>query len=398
MLAKVYPGSKYIVVRRDLKRIKDTVIPTYNRIKPQQFIKQEPTQYNDWTCITANGSEIKFFAENKDKDPELKRFRGLEYDSICFEEMDIHHDTFIVGIERCGTWKMRERQQQKQEGKRIPPAMVIGTSNPQRGWVKKLIYDKWKADKLPDNWLYIPARVFDNPYIPSDWIENQKKNLPALRYKMMIDGDWEVNINEEPFFHEFNPDQHVTFDKLLINESEPLWLSFDFNVDPCTCIAAQKIEGKGIFVYACHQVDGGTRKLLEKIEVLYRDHPAGLMITGDFSGNQRNAAAVNTNFQIIQERLYVSNYSMKHTHKANAQHTYSRTICNEVFYKIPILIDGNRCEQLISDLETAMPNSQGGLLKDRDQHKQDAGDAFRYLINAYYQSVKDINKEADLYR
>jgi hypothetical protein len=52
---------------------------------------------------------------------------------------------------------------------------------------------------------------------------------------------------------------------------------------------------------------------------------------------------------------------------------------------------------LVNDLQTAQPTNTGKLLKDRDMHKQDAGDAFRYQINAWFpKGMKDVNLYAGL--
>ena len=146
-MCKLFPGAKYIVVRKNLQRIKDTVFPTFDNICPPNFIKEEPTQHNSWTARFKNGSQILFFAENKERDKELKRFRGLEADGFGFEEMDISFDGFMMGLQRTGTWKMGERKEAKNRGEAIPPQIVLGTSNPQQGWVKTEIYDKWIKGK-----------------------------------------------------------------------------------------------------------------------------------------------------------------------------------------------------------------------------------------------------------
>ncbi|MEL6867031.1 MAG: hypothetical protein AAFP19_21590, partial [Bacteroidota bacterium] len=386
--------SKYVVVRKDIQRIRDTVLPTFEQIKPTNFTRREPTQSNGWEWHTTNGSVIKFYGENIEKDPELKRFRGLEYDSVCFEEMDIRKKTFYVGFERSGTWKMADRKKDKLEGKPIPPNIVVGTSNPQSGWVKEIIYDPWKKGSLKKNWHYIPSRVYDNPYVEQDWIEGQKRSLPSLRYKMMMDGDWEVNLNEKPFYYQFDRQYHVTDETLIPDPMEPIWLSFDFNVDPCTAIAAQYTNLLGIQVFATHQVKGGTRELLDILHPLYGDHVAGVNICGDYNGNKEDAAAVSTNYEIIKDRFHLSDLAMQYTRKANARHKFSRIICNDVFFKIPVQIVEQSNKVLIMDLETGQTTNQGKLLKDRENHKQDAGDAWRYFNNAIFKSVEDINNAA----
>ena len=105
-MCKLFPGAKYIVVRKNLQRIKDTVFPTFYNICPPEFLVDEPTQHNSWTAKFKNGSCIVFFAENKDRDVELKRFRGLEADGFGLEELDISYEGFMMSLQRTGTWRM----------------------------------------------------------------------------------------------------------------------------------------------------------------------------------------------------------------------------------------------------------------------------------------------------
>jgi hypothetical protein len=345
-----------------------------------------------------NGSQLLFFAENIDKDPDLDRFKGLEFDGCGFEEMDVSEETFNKAFERMGSWKMGERKAAKESGQPVPPSFVTGTCNPSQGWVKKRIYDKWKMDNLPDKWKYIPSKVFDNPHVPQEWIDDKKMNMTPLNYQRFVQGDWEVNLNEHPFFYEFDHDKHVKPTQL--QPFEPIWLSFDFNIEPTTCIVGQKITGQGLYVHKVYQVNGGTRSLCDHLQH-YKDYI--LRVTGDFSGNTGSTAAgilpggqFNTDYKIILQQLELSQNSLIDTLSANKLHTYSRSLCNTVFFRCPISIHPD-CEALINDLMTAQPNNRGGLLKDRNEHKQDAGDAFRYLVNAWFlDGMEGVNKFTQL--
>lgn len=404
LLCKLFPGSKYLVVRKDLERIRNTVLPTFRKLVPSNFQASEPTQHNGWRFIATNGSIIQFFGENADKDPELKRFRGIEYDSIGFEEMDITKQGFEVGMERCGTWRMDERKKDKENGNAIPPQMAVATSNPQQGWVKRDIYDKHIKGEINKNWFYLPANVYDNPYIDPQWIQDRKDNMSPLRFQMMVEGDWNVNLNDELFFYEFDRHKHCIGGVYKVHEFEPLWLSFDFNYDPCTCIIGQKIDGVGLYIYETVQEKGGTYELCEKLKH-YIDHPGGLKVTGDSSGGRGTSSAgnlpggrKNTDFEIIKSELMVSKRQFFLAEKQNPLLGYSRDVCNRVLFCCPIFIYEDYNEQLIYDLETGKPKTGRdgefiGIVKDRESNPQDAGDAFRYKINAWFPNgFQDINR------
>ena len=41
----------------------------------------------------------------------MKRFRGLEFDGVGLDELDISYDGFMMGLQRTGTWKMGQRKE-----------------------------------------------------------------------------------------------------------------------------------------------------------------------------------------------------------------------------------------------------------------------------------------------
>jgi hypothetical protein len=383
LLCRMYPKSKHVICRRSLTRLRDTSLPTFYSIVPEGFVEAFPSVGNGWECTFTNGSSIKFYAENIEKDPELKRFRGLEYDCIAFDELDVDERTFYVGFERCGTHRMAEREQ----GVYKCPYMVLATSNPQKNWVKQVIWDPYVKGTLPKRWLFIRSSVWDNPHVTQEWIERQRSNMPPLRFAMMMEGNWEVNLNDLPFFYNFSRQEHARAG-LAIENRQVLWLSFDFNYDPTVCIVAQKVDeplgqGGGIKVIAEHVVSGGTEALCMQLKT-YESHPAGLYVTGDFSGSTRHTAAKNTDYEIISMLLNIPPQWFINIRTANKDFTYSRNLVNYALQHAGVQIDEG-CKGLLWDLETAQVDEKTGkLIKDRDGNKQDLGDAFRYLLDAMF--------------
>jgi hypothetical protein len=387
-MCKLFPGAKYIVVRKDLQRIKDTVLPTFYQICPPDFLIQEPTQHNSWTAKFSNGAMIVFFAENKARDPELKRFRGLEADGFGFEEMDVSEDGFMMGLQRTGTWKMGQRLEAKKEGKPIPPQIVLGTSNPQQGWVKTEIYDKWEKGTLKKKWLYIAANVAENPYIPVDWIAAQKENLSPVVYKMMLEGDWNIDLNKNPWFYDFKEEKHVK-EGLEIDENANVYLSFDFNYSPSSVVVFQFDYIKGIrFLYSM-QAEGGLRHLLDKME---RFKKYNLIITGDNNGHSRSASGADSTCYGEIEEYFLQPVSDV-TRRANSLHEHSRRISNNALYRLPVSFDKENCKSAISEMKQAKPNSAGKLCKKVDLHMVDA---VRYSFNLLFPSLDEIEKTSNL--
>lgn len=184
LLCKVYPGSRWAVVRRELPTLRRNTIPTFERIRPKNFVG--PINQSTWTARCANGSEIVFFAENYKQDKELERWKGLEVNGFLLEEAnELTELSFNKAIERAGSWEVPDGEQ--------PPPLVLLTCNPAKNWVKKFFYDPWKIEKLKAPWFYLPAKIFDNPHVDAQYLKSleQLKITSPRAYERFVGGEWE---------------------------------------------------------------------------------------------------------------------------------------------------------------------------------------------------------------
>ncbi len=180
LLARIFSGSRWAIVRKDLGRIRRNVIPTFEKIKPTNFIS--PLNKSEWKYTCKNGSEILLIAESLKDDPDLDRFKGLEVNGFLLEEAnELSEKTWNKCVERAGSWIVKEGLQ--------PPPLILLTSNPADNWVKCIFYDPWKNGTLKPPYFYLPANIFDNPYIPKEYLESIK-NLPEAEYRRFVEGDW----------------------------------------------------------------------------------------------------------------------------------------------------------------------------------------------------------------
>lgn len=170
-LCRVFPNSRYVIIRESLPQIRINLLSIFEKLVPKKWTAQMPSQSNNWTWKCTNGSKIIFFSENYDRDKDLERFKGLEADGFGIDEIsEIQEETFWKCIERKGTWMMAERMEQKQKGNPVPPQIILATCNPTQNWVKEKFYDRHVEGTLPETWLYINSRVYDNPYIDNEWV------------------------------------------------------------------------------------------------------------------------------------------------------------------------------------------------------------------------------------
>jgi hypothetical protein len=182
LLARMYPGSRWAIVRETHKKIIRNLIPTWDRIAPKEFC--DPLNRADMFVQCANGSRIDFVAVYEKEDPELNAARGLEVDGIfCDEINEISERAFHILITRKGRWTPRI-------AKKRPPEFLLGTCNPTQEWPKGIWYDLWSQSRLKEPFAYVPATIADNPHLPDVYVESLKW-LPEEIKKAVVDGNWD---------------------------------------------------------------------------------------------------------------------------------------------------------------------------------------------------------------
>lgn len=184
LLHKIYPQSRSVITRDSWKTMKRAVYPSARKAIPENFIAK--FNASDYYWKFANGSEMFFYPENYDADKELKQWDGLEVNFILLEQAEgLHHICFDKALERVGSFMVPNGKQ--------PPPLLLVTMNPNSTWARQF-HDQWRNGELPKNWLYIPARIDDNPHIDASYkesLQELKKSNPA-KYKRYVEGDWDV--------------------------------------------------------------------------------------------------------------------------------------------------------------------------------------------------------------
>ena len=392
-----YPGSRGLIGRAQLKTLKLTTLQTFWKVWQDHWsvvFSDITLNYNEQKSVIyfSNGSEIYL----KDiayypSDPDYHSLGSLEITDAFIDEGGETVEKAINIIFSRIRYNLINNK----------PAMLIA-SNPANNWLKHtfVMDSENQPITLPPFRRYIQAKATDNPDKPAvDRYVQTLEKLPLYDRMRLLDGDWSINENDAPFFYAFNADKHLS--NTSINRIEPLYLSFDFNINPTTVVIGQKIIGEPLYIHKVIQVTGGTEKLCDELEWTLL-HPGGLIVTGDHSGNTGNTAAgmlqggvYNTDFNIIKEKLRLTDYDFINTKKANPKHELSRRLCNYVLETSKVNIDLS-CKVLIQDMNIAQVTPQGKLRKDRDAFKMDACDAFRYLINAWFVNgfadVRDFNE------
>lgn len=226
VLCRIFPQSRWAIVRKDLPTIKRNLYPSWNKIKPTNFVKRHNNETH--TVTFTNGSQLIFFPENYNQDKELDRWKGLEVNGFGFEEInECQQASLEKAFERAGSYIVPDLPIQ-------PKPIVVATCNPTQGWVKKLIYTPWKEGTLKNTWLYIQSRIYDNkPLLEAQphYLPSLRENLSVYAFKVFVEGDWDVQLKTGgEFLREFELSAHVK--PVSIDPTTIFHISLDSNVYP----------------------------------------------------------------------------------------------------------------------------------------------------------------------
>jgi hypothetical protein len=142
---------------------------------------------------------------------------------------------------------------------------------------------------LPEGWLYIPAKITDNPHLTDAYKENLK-NMPRFQYEVFVEGNWDVQMKTGGEFYKcFEVNKHVS--KTYYNPELPLHISFDDNVSPYLPVGIFQIVGKNI--YMIDEIAGVTpnntvKSVCNEFARKYPSHDAGLFIYGDATASKED--------------------------------------------------------------------------------------------------------------
>jgi len=389
MLSAKYPGSRWAVVRRTLQVLKDTTIKSFfDKICPMGFV--EDYNKSEQTVKFTNGSEIVFFGENFENDKDLNRFKGLEVNGFILEEVnELQEETFDKAIERAGSHFIGEGESQ-------PPPIIMCTCNPSKGWFKEKMYDPWKMGNLDDDWKYIPSRIFDNPYVPQEYLNSLKKMSP-YRYEKFVNGNWDIEEQTgNEAYYAFNPNTHVK--ELTYDPHTPIWLSVDFNVVPHMTMTVWQIavvdgvnELRCIKEYALPTPKNKTKFIGEAFYKDFKDNPPPyILYTGDPSGRKKDTRMEGggNDYSILHNELL--NFSprdmvLRKFPRIVSRLSYINDILSNSIPSMRIYIDKS-CSGFITDMINTKEEADGTKKKER---KTDPKTGIKYETTCHFNDTLD---------
>lgn len=199
-LCRIFPGSRWAVVRKDLPTLRRNTLPSFGKLRALAGGFVGPVVQGTWASTCTNGSQLIWFPESLQEDPDLSRWKGLEVNGFLLEESDeIAERSYVKAIERAGTWIIPGGGPQ-------PPPYVLATFNPCVNWPKRVFYDPWKAGTLTAPFAFIPATQADNPFV-TEVQREAWKSMPPEEYRRFVMGDWDVLTGR--YFESLNAQVHL---------------------------------------------------------------------------------------------------------------------------------------------------------------------------------------------
>lgn len=381
-----HPKTFGAICRNTLKDLRDTTLITFFDILHDIFECREGEHYKfdqqKMRIEFKNGSLI-FFKEIKynPRDPNFADLGSLELtDAFIDEASEVTKKARDILFSRI----------RKNLIGGVPKILLC--SNPDDNWIKyEFVIDEETLQKkvLKDYQRFIPALLTD--HVDETFRRIYGRNLdrlPAYDRARLLEGVWDAQPNENPFFYEYKPEM---IKEVEIFTDAPLLISFDFNFDPGTATIMQHVDCDfdkkyfGLYTHDCVQQKGGTSHVCDLlIDEQWVDHPGGFFVTGDRTGNKNTSNANQSDWEIVFRKLKITKYMAKYTQGANERHVYSRNVGNYLLKNYPCYFSP-AAAKVTSDLKNAIPTTDGKLYKNREQgHAQDAGDTWRYGVHAEF--------------
>ena len=362
-------GHKFLCLRKVGKTIKDSVFSEFReRIIELGLFNQFIINKSEHRFIHIH-TKSEILCTGLDEPEKIKSISGItgmwleeatEFDQEDFDQL-----------------KLRIRGEKKHY------VQFILSFNPvsEDHWLKKWI------DNNPRDLTFDVSTYHHNLFLDEDYknVLEDFKNNNSLYYDVYVLAKWGSIDKTDKFLFLWNED--IIAD--LEYRDLALWLSFDFNVNPMTCIVGQRIDDNTIHILDQIRLnDSSIYGMTDYIKAKYSNR--SIIATGDATGRNRSGQTRDKRsyWNIIKKELNLSNAQFK-IRSVNLDHVSSRILCNAVIEHRTVKIDRS-CKDLINDCRYAKINDKQKL------DKSDMGlhflDTFRYLLDANFPEILKIKQ------
>ena len=302
-----------------------------------------------------------------------------------------------IWIEEANEITQEDFQELNRRIRGIDGLQISLTFNPvlETSWIKSFFWDNPEIAKRTD---HIFSTIDDNQFaLESDYERlNLIKSYDINEYNIYRLGQWGKPGAKRPFAYAFK-DHHIG-NGLTHNPRLTVYLSFDFNVDPITCLAIQNGYDKNkLWINVIKEfrlTNSDIYALCQEVRTYFHE-TIYFKITGDATGKARSAMTRgHTNYYVIiksELRLTNANFDVP---TGNPSVKNTRVLLNTLLMRTDFLVDDS-CKYLIDDLHYVEVDEHGEV----DKKKAEADgmnhllDCLRYYCYRYHNKyLKNVPK------
>ena len=290
---------------------------------------------------------------------------GSQWDYIVGdEERDWRHFEEAMG-------KVRARQRGKLFRQLGIKSKYLGATTPPDN---PLYHIKLRdSQETNDNIRLVHATSYMNEEnLPVDYIKSLEDTYDPMTFRREVMGELIIAKGSQ-WLCCLDEDIHV-IPFIQVKPKEQVFLSFDFNVSPLTCVAVQNANGEIRFVKEFRLINSDVTAMAMAIKKWLRDNFGSddvgrLVITGDASGNNRTSISVGeSNWNRLIGDLGVHPAQLRILTE-NPGHMDSLQLTNSIMAKHGnILISSRECPHLLEDCRFVQRDDNCGLVPPDKMH------------------------------
>lgn len=239
-------------------------------------------------------------------------------------------------------------------------------------------FSNWKSFQMPS---------ITNPYLSEEELKEIESQLDPLTFAQEFKAEF-IDFSARPFAYSYKAKIHNSQITGAPIKGIPLYLSFDFNLDPITCLVVQHPDNRSWirFHKEFRLANSNIYELCDAIIAEYGLDDYHFIVTGDASGQSGSAMVEdNLNFYLIIAQKLGLEPDQIILPGANPSIKSNRVLCNSIFARHEsVSIDENNCTFLIDDLKYVEMNELGEIDKKKDKRRTHLLDCMRYYFNTFF--------------
>ena len=185
-----YAGTRWLMGRHELKRLKETTLVTSLEVAREQGLKNDihyRLNLQDNFILFANSSKILLMdLKYLPSDPEFEDLGSLELTGAFIDEAsEVTKKVKDILSVRVNRWR---NEAYGITGK------ILMTCNPHKGWLYTTYYKPWEKDTLKSYQEFVPMLAIDNPWLSAKY-RLQLERLPDVDKQRLFFGNWDYDAD-----------------------------------------------------------------------------------------------------------------------------------------------------------------------------------------------------------